>query len=165
MKTNSKIPFIDVTILTKRICEYITGDEYEITPVKLNLFEDNKEKSYISVIAHKKDDLISLIDDVLKNEGKQKDNYELDKKYCHITTYEEGLKKDFISFDNNDDCPIKANFDSDYNYLEYFFKSFISFRNNLINTNQVIKDDDIEQYFQSIIGFPNEKKLTKNKLK
>ena len=34
-----------------------------------------------------------------------------------------------------------------------FFQNFICFRNNLISNNEVVKRDDIYQYYLSVIGF------------
>ena len=154
MKINNRIPYNDVLYTTKDICEYITGEEHTILSIPIELRDEEKLKDYISVIVCKENEKDFIKAEILANEGLLKNEYIKNIGYCHITTYEaNNMETKDISFDINDDYPIKASFNSPYSEIEQFFKNFIKFRNNLIKKNQIVKDDDINQYFQSVTGF------------
>lgn len=173
MKTNNRISYSDVLYTTKDICEYMTGDEHAILSVPIKLKDEGELKEYISIIVCKDSEKDLVQAEILTNEGSSKKDYIKNIGYCHITTYEaNNIETKDISFDSDDNYPVKANFNSPYSEIEQFFKNFIKFRNNLIKNNEIVKDDDLDQYFQSVTGFTvnnNEtiiskvkKKLSKN---
>lgn len=85
---------------------------------------------------------------------KSKDEFHIDNKYCHITTFETSNKKyREISFAEDENYPIKACFSDEYKYIDDFFQKFIRFRNDLIRNKQVVKSDDIYQCFSSVTSF------------
>lgn len=163
MEANNKVPFIDVIVMTKDLCEYVTGDNYEVISVPIELIVNNSKEKFITVAACKKGEEKKLTTEILKNSNRKKEDFYLDDKYFHITTYESGVKKEYISFDDSDKHSINFNPNEKYYYVEFFFKKFINFRNNLIANNQIVKDDDIYQYFLSLIGFPDRKEKYKKK--
>lgn len=54
MEINSRIPYIDVVILTKDLCEYVTGEEHKIVRIPVKLKEDGVLKDYLSIVVCKK---------------------------------------------------------------------------------------------------------------
>ncbi|MBQ6497717.1 MAG: hypothetical protein IJI58_03275 [Bacilli bacterium] len=237
MEINSKIPFIDVTYMTKELCKYINKEDYEVVRVPVTLKDNGEEKNYISLIAcpkeeilntfvkvirpddkhidmtnHKyyyittiaeselnkaidfgknmkklygnvnkedyesvfipvtvkenekelkyyvvimcpKKEILKTFEESLKSEIKTKEEYTINPNYCHIATFPEDAIGKEIDFDINSDSEIKANFNKEYEYVNNFFRRFINFRNKLIETEQVVKSDDIYQYFLSRTGF------------
>jgi len=154
MEINNRISYEDVLYTTKDICEYMTGEDYAILSIPIKLKDKDVLKDYISVIACKNSEKDLVKAEILTQEGLTKNEYIKNVGYCHITTYEtNNMETKYISFDNNDNYPIKAMFNSPYSEIEAFFKNFIKFRNDLIEKNQIVKSDDIEQYFQAVTGF------------
>ena len=88
------------------------------------------------------------------------EDYKIPEEYCHIATFKRKYRESHtISFDKSDDSFIYANYNDNFKYVENFFKSFIEFRNYLIDNNQVVKYDDLYQFYCSkITGFNNFKK-------
>ena len=158
MKINNSLPFMDTILITKDMCELVFDEKCDIAFVPVKLNDNGVLTKYTSVVVCKEKDVDSLKEEISNNNGVDKDNFKLSDNYCHITTFKTNKKKDFISFDKEDEFPIKADFNKEYNYIDNFFMSFIKFRNNLIRNNQVIKHDDIYQYFSSVIGFSQEKR-------
>lgn len=147
MEITKKVPYFHVLDITNQMCSDLTGEKFETVKIPVELKDGDSLKKYISVFACKEDEKDELLEEVNKNNGLKKKDFAINKKYCHITTYEENTKKDFISFDPEDDCKIKANFNEEYKVVEDFFKKFISFRNNLIKIHSRVKEDDIYQYY------------------
>ena len=147
MEKSSKLSFSDVISTTKDLCSCVTGDKYKVAYINLNLSDKGVLKEYTSVVACREEEYPDLVIDALSFDGCDKEKYVLDSKFCHIATFESYLyPRNPISFDMNDDCPIKAEINEEYGYLDAFFRRFIEFRNNLIENNQVVKEDDIYQY-------------------
>ena len=153
MKNDKTIPFTDVIAVTKDFCNLVHDEEYETVYVPTIVRKNEGIKTYFSVIVCEKSAADRINKSIEDNSFFEANIISLGKDFCYITTFDSDKKHDRISFDKNDDCPIKASFSSDYLYIEYFFKKFIDFRNNLINNNEVVKSDDIFQYFYSIVGF------------
>ena len=148
MEKSSKLTFSDVTSTTKDICKFVTGEDYTVAYIDLYLRDKGDLKEYTSVVACREDDYKDLVDEVLSFDGMNKDKYSINPKYCHIATFESHYYlRHPISFDSNDDCPIKADINEEYGYVDAFFRRFIDFRNRLIENGEVVKDDDIYQYF------------------
>ena len=154
MKINNRIPYLDVTVTTKDMCEFLTGEKYTIMYVPIKLKDGNDLKQYISVVACTEEEKSEVQKEIIEKEGLSKEEYKINEKYCHITTYgDNDIEDKQISFDSSDDYPIKACFSPEYKNIEQFFKNFIKLRNKLIEENKLVKDDDINQYFQSLTGF------------
>ena len=162
MEINNKIPFIDVITVAKDLCKYATGEDYEVIYVPIALKDNNEINHYLSVILCKKEEVEKALVETTKQEGKNITDYTINSKYCHIATFPENTKRNEVDFDMNSDSKIKANINEEYNYIDIFFKRFINFRNNLIKNKQVVKRDDIYQYFLSLTGF-NQNTTKKNK--
>ena len=111
--------------------------------------EINSKIPFIDVVTVAK----SLCEYVTSEEEMSKEEYSVNKGYCHIATFPEDIKRREVDFDFNSDSPIKADINEEYSYVDRFFKMFIRFRNNLIENKQVVKRDDIYQYFLSLTGF------------
>ena len=166
MKTDGKIPFIDVVTVAKELCEYVTGEEHDIIYIPVSLKENGEIKKYMSTVVCKKSEVEEAITKTIKMDGMNKEDYAVDSKYCHIATYPEDIKnRREIGFFEDDDCSIKADINEEYNYVTYFFRKFLNFRNTLISKRQTVKRDDIYQYFASVTGFGESKKSKKNKQK
>ncbi len=153
MEINSKIPFIDVVTVAKSLCEYVTSEEHEIIYVPVTLKDNGESKKYLSVLICKKDEIEPVLIEYAKMGEMSKEEYSVNKGYCHIATFPEDIKRREVDFDFNSDSPIKADINEEYSYVDRFFKMFIRFRNNLIENRQVVKRDDIYQYFLSLTGF------------
>ena len=165
MEINNKIPFIDVITISKDLCEYGTGEECEIIYAPVTLKEDGKAKKFLSVVVCPKEEVEQALIETIKFDGKNKEEYTINPKYCHIATFPELTTRREVDFDVNSDSKIKANINKEYEYVEVFFRRFINFRNNLIKNKQVVKRDDIYQYYLSLTGFNQDKKKKNNKSK
>ena len=165
MEINNKIPFIDVVTMSKELCEYGTGEEWEIIYVPITLKENGENQKYLSVMVCPKEDVEKALLETTRFDGKDKEEYTINPKYCHIATFPEDTKRREVDFDNESDSSIKANFNKEYDYVDVFFRRFINFRNNLIENKQVVKRDDIYQYFLSLTGFDQSKKKNNHKSK
>ena len=163
MEINSKLPFIDVVTVAKSLCEYVTSEEHEIIYVPVTLEDEGKLENYLSVLICKKDEIEAVLIEANKMGTKPKAEYSPNKGYCHIATFPEDTKRREVDFDMNSDSPIKADINEEYSYVDRFFKTFIKFRNNLIEKKQVVKRDDIYQYFLSLTGFNQNDKKNKSK--
>lgn len=165
MKINNKIPFIDVITISKELCEYGTGKECEIIYVPVTLKEEGMDKKFLSVVVCPKEEVEQALIETTKFDGKNKEEYVINPKYCHIATFPEFTTRREVDFDANSDSKIKANINKEYDYVDTFFRRFINFRNNLIKNKQVVKRDDIYQYYLSLTGFNKDKKKKNNKNK
>ena len=151
MKKNKCLPFTDVTHITRELCEVVDGKRYDILSVKISLRDNDELKEYISVIACPEAERMKVVDEIMSFNGKEKSEFSVNPEYCHIATFDRGdFGKAFISFNKEDDYPIKADFNDEFSYIRTFFESFIEFRNRLIKEGRKVKDDDIYQYFLSI---------------
>lgn len=167
MEINSKIPYIDVISVAKDLCEYVTGNDQEIVYGQVTLKDGEDYNKYLSAVICNKEDVEKVLLDVEKNDGKTMEEYlnSLSKDYCHIATFKENARRYEIDFNPRSDSEIKANIDDEHAYVDIFFRRFIKFRNNLIENKQVVKRDDIYQYFLSITGFNQDKPKKSNKSK
>ncbi len=167
MEVNSKIPYIDVIAVTKDLCEYVTGKDQEIVYGQVTLKDGEDYNKYLSAIVCNKEDVEKVLIETSKLNGKTMEEYlkSLNKDFCHIATFKEDVRRYEIDFNPRSDSKIKANIDDEHAYVDMFFRRFIKFRNNLIENKQVVKRDDIYQYFLSITGFeqnrPNNSKKSK----
>ena len=165
MEINNKIPFFDVVIVSKYLCEHITGERHEIIYAPVTLKDEDKLNKYLSVLICKEKDVEEAVTEVVKMNDKPIEEYFVNRKYCHIATFPENTKRKTVDFDMNSDSSIKANINEEYSYVDNFFRRFINFRNNLIENNQVVKSDDIYQFYASLTGFAQNKKKSNNKSK
>ena len=167
MEINSKIPYIDVISVAKDLCEYVTGKEQEIVYAQVALKNDDEVNKYLSAIICNKEDVEKALIETDKLNGKTMEEYlkSINKEYCHITTFKEDARRYEIDFNPRSDSEIKANIDDEHAYVDIFFRRFIKFRNKLIENKQVVKRDDIYQYFLSITGFEQDKSKKSRKSK
>lgn len=159
-----------VELCVKKICELYTGKEYacEKFPVRLN--DKAEMKDYITIISFPVEELQNVIKNVNENNGKKLEEFSIDSRYCHITTFEakycsKYTAKFLISFEN-DGYPVQAKFNDNYDYVADFFKKYISFRNS--DSKRLVKEDDydLDQYYCSMFScFPDSTKKSKKKQK
>lgn len=155
---NSRLPLIDVMIISKKLCEDMTHEEHSLVHLLIKLNDGGELRHFVVVGACVSEDQEITEKKILENEGRKKEEIEFPDHFCHITTFDADIRKREISFDNEDDWPIKANFNSEFLAHNYFFKRFINFRNGLIENNLVVKSDDIYQYYESLTGFKRTRK-------
>ena len=167
MEINSKIPYIDVITVAKDLCECIKGKEQEIIYAQVTLKDGEEFNNYLSTIICDKENVEKALIETAKLSGKTMKEYlnSINDDYCHIATFKEDTKRHDIDFDLSSDSPIKANINEEYSYVDAFFRRFINFRNNLIENKQVVKRDDIYQYFLSLTGFEQSKSKKSRKSK
>lgn len=167
MEINSKIPYIDVIVVAKDLCEYVKGKEQEVIYAQVTLKDGEGFDKYLSTIICDKDSVEKVLIETTKLSGKTMEEYlnSINDDYCHIATFKEDTKRRDIDFDLSSDSLIKANINEEYSYVDNFFRRFINFRNNLIENKQVVKRDDIYQYFLSLTGFEKEKPKKSGKSK
>ncbi len=165
MEINNKIPFFDVVIVAKYLCEHVTGERHEIIYAPVTLKDEGKSNKYLSVLICKEKDVEEAVTEITKMNDKSIGEYSINRKYCHIATFPENTKRKTVDFDMTSDSPIKANINEEYSYVDAFFRRFINFRNNLIENKQVVKSDDIYQFYASLTGFADNKKKKNNKSK
>lgn len=167
MEINSKIPYIDVITVAKDLCEYVTGKEQEIIYAQVTLKDGGESNKYLSTIVCDKENVEKTLVEITKHNGKTMEEYlnSISDDYCHIATFKEDTKRREVDFNPSSDSPIKANINDEYVYVDIFFRRFIKFRNKLIENKQVVKRDDIYQYFLSLTGFEQDKPKKSRKSK
>ncbi len=162
-----RLNMIQVGIVVKDLMNYATGEEcdFESYPVILK-DEDGKDVKKLALVSFKESDRDRVISEVNRNNGKSIDNFFISPVTgCLITLYDKGPKiGNFVSFDEDDDYPVKSMIPDDYSYAQVFFEKFLNFRDGLRRQNSVIKDDDIFQYFISVTGGFKKTETIKDKI-
>ena len=161
MEINKKMPITDVTSITTEFCELMDDSRYEVIRRSVDLFDEKGFHTYTTMLCCSVDDIEEATKEIEAQCGRDINSYILNNKYCHIATYKDtGKIHHDISFDDEEDCDIHANYNKEYKNIEEFFRRFIRFRNNLIQNNEIVKDDDCYQYFLSVKkGFAKKEKL------
>ena len=161
MEINNKIKTYEVSAIAKDFCDLLdSGYNHEVIYANVDLLDDKELKTYTTMLCCRTDDVDDVLESIKQFNGKSKEDYKLDNNICHIATFLNLDNNYFynISFDDMEECEIHANINDKYRGLEYFFKDFIDFRNNLILKNDIVKEDDIYQFFLSVVrGFPKKK--------
>ena len=165
MKDRNSLSIFNVSSLTGDICSYYNEGEWESVYVPVNLKNEKGLDGYYSLVCCPKNKTEELYKYIQKMNGFLLEDYKIPEEYCHIATFERKYRESHtISFDKNDDSFIYANYNDNFKYVEDFFKSFIEFRSYLIDNNQVVKYDDLYQFYCSkITGFNDFKKSSKKK--
>ena len=174
MKKNNKqknvLDLMQVLSACRQLVSASVGEECIIINEPVMLLDENNElKQYISHSICKESEEIEAGNAIRELSGITKEEFIEKNPYCHISTYpttEAG--QCIISFDPEDDVPHKAEISKGYPYLNYFFLKFNNMRNNLIDNNEIVKDDDIFQYLYLILGSyekKQEKESTFQKIK
>ena len=133
----------------------------------MSYLEGKLWKLIVKYLICDKENVEKALIETTKLSGKTMEEYldSINDNYCHIATFKEDTKRHDIDFDLSSDSPIKANINEEYSYVDTFFRRFINFRNNLIENKQVVKRDDIYQYFLSLTGFEQSKSKKSRKSK
>lgn len=153
---------------TCRILSDASGEKYDYEHFLITLLIDGKQVPYILMAAFKEKYRDSIFREVVRNNLKDIKNFRLSDRIHVITLYEEKYGNyESISFDKNSNFPIKDLF-KDESFEKVFFNKFVDFRNYLIENKEIIKEDDIVQFYLSITGNFNKNKNSskeKNKVK
>ena len=165
MKKNSMLVYAEVCGFTAELCTFKTGDIHDILHVPVHLVDQDEEKRFITTIVCREDEKEQAVKDIQKNNGLKKEDYSVPGKYCHICTHDDGVDNYFISFDKQDDYPVKANFNQEYTEVSDFFESFIRFRTKLLEKGEIVKSDDLYQYYLAVTRGFNSKNKNKKSFK
>ena len=166
MVINSKMMIGDVTAITKQYCDLVDCDfvnegNHEVYCRDIKLLDDDKLNTYTTIFCCKVEDRDKAFSEIDAFNGKKKEDYKFNNQYCHIATYKKDDEFYVISFDNEEECGVHANFNKEYKFIEAFFVKFIKFRKDLIENDMVVKDDDLYQYFLSVVkGFDERNSVT-----
>ena len=174
MKINNKqknvLDLMQVLSASRQLVSAAVGEECVIINESVMLLDENDElKQYISHCICKETEEVEAKNTLRELNGLTKEEYIQKNPYCHISTYPLDEAGQFvISFDPEDDIPHKAEISRGYPYLDYFFLKFNNMRNNLIDNNEIVKEDDIYQYLYLILNSyekQQEKESTFQKIK
>ena len=143
-----------VSAITKQYCDFVEEGNHDVYKKDIKLLDNDKLTTYTTMFCCKKDDVDKVFSEIDSFNGKKKEDYKFNNKYCHIATYKKDEEFYVISFDKDEECGVHANYNKEYKYIENFFIKFINFRRSLIENDMVVKDDDLYQYFLSVVkGF------------
>ena len=143
MEKNSRLNITEVTSLARRLCDAVNGEQHEVITVGVSLEDRGELKDYITYLICPVDEISQAIADVERMNGLNVEDYFVNPDYCHICTYENNLHSiSQISFDLSDEFPIKARINSEYNYVDTFFRRYLQYHDILHN--------DIEEYFSTV---------------
>jgi len=160
------LEFPRVLCASRELVSASLGEECVSINVVLKLLDENNElKEYESYCICKKDEEIDAMERLKEFNGLSKEEYIKNNPYCHFCTYPVGQKDFYISFNEDDNVPCKAEFSEGYNYLDYFFYKFNKFRNKLIDNKEVVKIDDLEDYLFLVLENGKKDKKDKEEVK
>jgi len=143
MENSHKIKFGDVTSITRQYCDLMDGNGYKLVYKEIPLLDGDSIENFITVFCCKEEDVNKAIEEIELFNGVKKEDYKINDNYCHITTYKKSEEDYYISFDENEECGIHANYNDKFSFIEDFFVRFIRYRNNdLVNDK-----DDVNEYF------------------
>ena len=148
MIVKNRLNLYYVVDAARELIEKVEGEEYKDFHVPLELIdnEGNKNK-YISYSICKNNEVEEAKMVINSFNGLNKDDYIKRNPYCHVTTFPANSNEHYlISFDMMDNYPCKAEISDKYNYVTKFLNDFNKMRNNLIDRNERVKEDDIKQY-------------------
>lgn len=153
MKKNV-LDLIQVVAASRKLVEASVGEECSSVNVPVKLLNENNElKEYISHSICKTSEEADAKINLRRLNGITKEEFIEKNPYCHISTYPvEEAGSFLVSFDPEDDIPCKVEISRGYNYLDYFFLKFNNMRNKLIDNNEIVKEDDIYQYLDMVLG-------------
>ena len=153
MKKN-ELDLIQVLTVSKKLLEEYLGENCTTITVPVLLLDENNElKKYTShcICLEKEEVQAEVIIQSLS--GLTKEEFIKKNPYCHITTYPTDDKKSFkISLDKEDNNSHKLEMNDGYEFIELFLYRFNNLRNNLIDKNEIVKDDDIFQYLDLVVN-------------
>ena len=153
-KNNSKIMVGEVSFITEEYCNLIENGKHNVYKKNIELLDGESFTVYSTLFCCKEEDRDKAFNEIDSFNGKRKEDYKINNKYCHIATYKKVDDGYYISFDNDEECGIHANYNKEYKMIENFFINFINFRKYLIDNNMIVKDDDLYQSFlSSVKGF------------
>ena len=156
MSNNKKnvLDLLQVLSASRQLVSAAVGEECIIIIEPVMLIDENNElKQYISHSICKESEEVEAKNTIRELDGLTKDDFIEKNPYCHISTYPTDEAGQFlISFDPEDDIPHKAEISRGYPYLDYFFLKFNNMRNNLIDNNEIVKEDDIYQYLYLVLN-------------
>lgn len=145
----------EVVSITRRLCDVVEDKQYEVIPIGVSLMDRGELKNYITYLACPFDEISQAIADVKRMEGLNVEDYFVNPEYCHICTYENNLHSiSQISFDSSDNCPIKANINSEYCYVSAFFQRYLKYQDGL--------KGNIDDYFNVVTEQYNPDKKSKS---
>lgn len=153
MKKNV-LDLLQVLSASRQLVEAAQNEECTSINVPVKLLDENNElKDFISHSICKKSEEVEANINIRQLNGLTKEEFIEQNPYCHISTYPvEDAGSFLVSFDLNDDIPRKVEISNGYNYLDYFFLKFNNMRNKLIDNNEIVKEDDIYQYLDIVLG-------------
>lgn len=126
----------------------VEGEDYKDFNVYLELIDDEGNKNkYISYSICKKNEVEEAKRVISSFNGLKKDDYIKRNPYCHVTTFPANTNELYlISLNMNNNYPCKLEISDKYDYVIKFLNDFNNLRNNLIDKNERVKEDDIKQY-------------------
>lgn len=148
------LDLLQVLSASRQLVEAAQNEECTSINVPVKLLDENNElKDYISHSICKKSEEVDAKIFLRSLNGLTKEEFIEQNPYCHISTYSIDDAGSFlVSFDPYDDNPCKVEFSKGYNYLDYFFYKFNNMRNKLIDNHEIVKEDDIYQYLDIVLG-------------
>ena len=150
MKNNRRALSIEVKMYAAKLLELFEGEPCKAIYVPVQLKKSGTLVDYYSIIACKEKDVESAFQEVYSNNGKNVEDYKIDEKYCHIATAPKNNNFSHISFDENDDYPVKAEFSEKYRLIEKFFVRCFERREKQIADGEVPSDTFIQDYYETI---------------
>ncbi len=139
-----KLLISDVTSITRQLCDFFEGGQHDVICTEVDLLDENKLKNYLAFLVCPVDEITEALENVSSMNGKDIHSFELDPKYCLITLFENNMhSRSSISFNEQDDFPIKANFSSEYQYIDLFFQRFLNYSH--------LFGDNLYRYFDEMI--------------
>lgn len=164
MKKNV-LSLIEVMDVSKQLMGVATGEKCVSVNLPLQLVnDDNLLECYMTHTICKESEEEEAKERLKELSGLTKKEFIKQNPYCHISSYSmDDAGYYMASFDVNDDEPCKIQFSEGYEYLNYFFYKFNNMRNNLIENKQIVKDDDIYQYLDIVLGRLKRSSKTENR--
>lgn len=118
----------EVTSISRQLCDLMEEKQHEVISIGVSLFDNGELKNYLTYLVCPVEDISHAIKSIELMNGKRIEDYFIPSEYCHITTFENNMhSRSLISFDENDDCPIKANINPEYLYVNAFFHRFLDY--------------------------------------
>lgn len=153
MEKRNVLRLTDVLTVSMDICEAIYNEPYQIVGANLNLVDENgveKRYSSFSICKESEQDDARLY--LNSCNGMSLQDYIERVPYHHICTFRESSEiGNEISFDMNDDVPIKFGLHVDEDLLLPFFYQFNEYRNSLVDSGEEIDNHEIVNQMNEFI--------------
>lgn len=134
----------NVLLAAKQLCSIKEGEPCELFSVSLNLSDGKELRKHVSFNICKASEEEEAKDYLKRGEGMSVRDFINYNPYHHVCTFADSIDlENGISFDPEDDWPIKAGFHIEDTPLVAFFYGYNNYRNDALDRGETLDYNDI----------------------